>query len=310
MPYQYQAYGIPVVSDIELPALSGIDGDLDAKPLFVTQGVVGDVLQNTPLQQNAISTFNAHELRYELPHVARYYVANGEQVIVEPFCDNWHEILLYFYSNCLAAILFQRNLIPFHVSGVFVETNKVLLFAAPSRTGKSTTALMLQQRGYAPFTDDTAVLSVKNGHCYAQASYPMIRLWQNTIEKQTILAEVNKKTLWADSEIKKYGFHFHEQFNTQKVQVMGVVFLEEAGTGITIKRLTPLQNIQLLGNNIYRGQWLNGMKKGKLQFNHLTSIAKVVPAYKATRPKDKATFEDFAAAIEKEIIWSLSYYTN
>ena len=145
MPYQYQAYGISVVSDIELPALLGIEGELDTKSIFVTQGVVNDALQNIPFGQNALSTFNDHEFRHEIPNVAKYYVANGKQVIVEPLCNNWDEILLYFYSNCMAAILFQRNMIPFHVSGVFVDKNKVLLFAAPSRTGKSTTALMLQQ---------------------------------------------------------------------------------------------------------------------------------------------------------------------
>jgi len=285
----------------------GIEGDLDAKPIFVTQGVVGAELQNIPFEQNSISTFNENEFRYEIPNVAKYYVANGEQVIVEPLCENWDEILLYFYSNCMAAILFQRNMIPFHVSGVFVDENKVLLFAAPSRTGKSTTALMLQQRGYAPFTDDTAVLSVENGLCYAQASYPMIRLWQSTIEKQTILSEVNKKPLWADAEIKKYGFHFHEQFISRKVQVMGIIFLEEVGAEIKIERLTPIQNIQLLMTNIYRRQWLNGMRKGKLQYSHLTAIVKAIPAYKATRPKDIATFEKFAETIEREIIKLIQY---
>ena len=130
----------------------------------------------------------------------------------------------------------------------------------------------------------------------------MMRLWQNTLEEQTILVEANKKPLWANPAIKKYGFHFHEQFVSQKVQVTGIVFLEEAGTEITIERLTPIQNMQLLMMNIYRGQWLNGMKKGKLQFELLSKICLHLKAYKATRPKDKATFEAFAEAIEREII--------
>ena len=75
---------------------------------------------------------------------------------------------------------------------------------------------MLQQRGYDPFTDDTAVLTVENGICYAQASYPMMRLWQNTISQQTLLPEADKVSLWADAEIDKYGFHFHKQFVAQK----------------------------------------------------------------------------------------------
>ncbi len=300
MPYQYQAYGISIVSDIELPALSSYAELITAKPIYVACGTVADDLQQPPNEQKPFSTFNEQEFRYEVPEIARYYITNGNQIVIEPLCDNWAEILLYFYANCLAMALFQRNLIPFHVSGVFTEPNKVLLFAAPSRTGKSTTALMLQQKGFAPFTDDTALLTVENGRCYAQASYPMARLWQNTIELQSVYAEADKQHIFA--EIDKYGFSFHDQFSTQKVEVQAIVFLEETGTDIRIEPLKATQIMQNLGVNIYRGQWVSGMKKQHLQFRQLTSIASVLPAYKATRPEGQDTFEEFAEAIEQQII--------
>ncbi len=300
MPYHYQAYGLLIVSGIELPALLGASCALSELPICVEEGVVPANLVHAPLQENPLCVYNEHEFKYEIPAVARYYVANGERIIVEPLGDNWDQTLLYLYSNCLAVALFQRNLIPFHVSGVFVETNKVLLFAAPSRTGKSTTALILQQKGYAPFTDDTALLTVENGICYAQASYPMARLWQNTIAIQTVYNDNNKQYIYA--ELAKYGFSFHDHFVGEKVAVAGVVFLEEAGEEIKIQPLKALETMQLLGQNIYRGQWLNGMKKGKLQFEQLTSLANVLPAHQATRPENQPTFEEFADVIEQQII--------
>ena len=39
MPYQYQAYGIPIISDIELPALCFSDENSTAKPINVEQGI-------------------------------------------------------------------------------------------------------------------------------------------------------------------------------------------------------------------------------------------------------------------------------
>ncbi len=300
MPYHYQAYGLPVIADIELPALLWCDDMLETTPIVVEVGKVPHQLQNPPLETKPFSSYNEHEFLYCLPQVANYYVAHGQQVVIEPLCENWDEILLYFYANCLGAALLQRNLIPFHVSGVFTEPNKVLLFAAPSRTGKSTTALMLQQKGYAPFTDDTALLTVENGRCYAQASYPMARLWQNTIELQSIYNEADKQPIFA--EINKYGFSFHDQFSTQKAEVQAIVFLEETGTDIRIEPLKATQIMQNLGVNIYRGQWVSGMKKQHLQFRQLTSIASVLPAYKATRPEGQDTFEEFAEAIEQQII--------
>jgi hypothetical protein len=298
--YIYQAYNLPIVSDIELPALIQIDSTLFTNPIQVVQGIVPNNLKKAPLVEKPFSTFNETEFRYEVPEIGRYYVSDGNYICIEPLSENREEVLLYFYSNCLAAVLFQRNIIPFHLSGVFVEAGKVLLFAAPSRTGKSTTALMLQQKGYPIFTDDTAILYLQDKQVKAVASYPMMRLWQNTFEKQAIYKESDKQMLFA--ELNKYGFSFHQDFTTGEVEVVGIVFLQHEGTDIKIEKLKPAASMQQLGNNIYRLQWLTGMKKQRLQFTSLTDIAHNLQMWQATRPKDADTFDSFATAIDNQII--------
>ncbi len=300
MLYYYQAYGLTVQSSIELPALVGNSERSLIEPICVGVGLVPTELLKIATVQNSICTYNEDEFKYEVASIARYYVANGVQIVIEPLCENWDKILLYLYSNCLAAALLQRNLILFHVSGILTSANKAVLFAASSKVGKSTTALMLQQKGYAPFTDDTALITVENNVCYAQASYPMARLWQNTIELQTVYDESDKQNIYA--ELDKYGFSFHDNFESKKIEVAGVVFLEEVGNEIKIKSLKAIETIQLLSENIYRRHWLNGMNKGRLQFEQLTSVANVMSAHKATRPQNQPTFEVFAATIEQQIL--------
>lgn len=302
MKFHYTTYGLSIFSDIELPALLKCNTKDSEQPISVWLGDVPHQLVSSPMVEKPFTVYNAEEWLYRIPNVANYYVRNGSEVIIEPLSENWNEILLYFYANCLAAILFQRNLIPLHVSGVFIDKNRVLLFAAPSRTGKSTTSVMLQQRGYPLFTDDTAVLSIENGKCFAQSSYPMIRLWQNTIDVQQVLDESTKLDLSSDAELDKYGFMFHQNFVTSKVEVAGIVFLDAEGVEISIHSIKPNAAIQLLGNNIYRKQWLNGMKKQVLQFKHLTGIINAIPVWKAIRPKTESTFESFAESIEEQII--------
>ena len=303
MSFKYQAFGVPIVSEIELPALVSTETLDMTNPIKVSVGKVPTTLRKQAIQEKPFTKLNELELLFELPQVASYYVNNGNEVIIEPLCDNWESVLLHFYTNGIAAALFQRNLLPFHVSGIFVAANKVILFAAPSRTGKSTTALQLQQKGYLPFTDDTALLHIIDGKCYATASYPMIRLWQNTFKHQTQFEEEDKQQIHA--ELEKYGFSFHEQFKTNLVEVIGMVFLQHAGGEIKIEALQPNATMQQLGANIYRKQWIVGMNKQRLQFEHITRIAKVLPTYLATRPKDKETFDTFAAAIETQIIKQL-----
>ncbi|WP_367914581.1 hypothetical protein [Leadbetterella sp. DM7] len=303
MNYSYMAFGLPVLSDLELVALMPVTHwDETLRPVRVHVGEVPGELENPPLEVKPFTVFNEREFLYSVPEVGRYYVRDGETVIIQPVSRDWNTVLLFFYSNAMAAVLFQRDIIPFHVSGVFIEPGRVLLFAAPSRTGKSTTAVMLEQKGYPVFTDDTAVLTLENGKCYACASYPMMRLWESTIEQQTVWNEQEKRRLRSDIELNKYGFHFHNRFTVERVEVAGVVFLEEQGTEVVIDRIRPTLFMQLFGNNIYRPQWLLGMKKQVLQFKTLSGIVNTLPAWKASRPKGVATFRPFADAIESGII--------
>ncbi|WP_168207883.1 hypothetical protein [Spirosoma sp. KCTC 42546] len=283
-----------------MPALSLYNGSTLAKEILVEQGIIPDNLKNNAFKNELFSKYNDNEFRHEIPKVARYYITQGEYIIIEPLCNNWNEILLYFYANCLSIALFQRNQLPFHVSGIFVKSDSVLLFAGPSQVGKSTTALMLQQKGYAPFTDDTALLTVENGICFAQASYPMMRLWQSTIDQQTLFQEAEKQSILTN--IDKYAFSFHEKFRNEKVKVIGIVFLETIGEEIEIEKLKPSEQMVLLSNNIYRSEWLYGMRKYALQFIQLTEITKLLPAWKATRPKNVLSFGTFADNIIQNII--------
>lgn len=302
MQFQYISFGISIRSGIELPAFVPSQEELLTPPIYVTEGKTPEVLVEKALMTKPFATFNENEFLYNVPNVARYYVRQGSHITIEPLGGHWSEILLFFYSNCMAAALFQRNIIPFHVSGVFLEKEKVILFAAPSRTGKSTTSVKLQEKGYGPFTDDTAVLFVENGKCFAQASYPMIRLWQNSIVNQAVLEEQEKQSIRTDIELDKFGFLFHEQFVSHKVEVAGIVFLDAEGDAMKTEKLKPAVAMQHLGNNIYRKQWLNGMKKHLIQFQLLTSITNAIPAWNAYRPKGEETFTRFADMIEEYII--------
>ncbi|WP_041823627.1 hypothetical protein [Leadbetterella byssophila] len=120
------------------------------------------------------SQFNEKELLYKVPEIGNYYIRNGQYICIGPKVGDLDSVLLYFYSNALAAAIMQRNSIPLHVSGVLDPTGKVILFAGNSGAGKSTTATFLNSKGYSIFTDNTCVLTFQGDKCYA--SYPMTRL--------------------------------------------------------------------------------------------------------------------------------------
>lgn len=299
MQYNYKVFNLCCSSTIKLPSFLVNEDDKQAD-FEVVLGTVAPNFKKEPTVKKPFTQFNENEFFYQIPDIARYFVSNGNKVVIEPLCEDWDSILLFFYSNCIAAILFQNDLIPFHVSGVLDARGGLWLFAAPSRTGKSTTALKLKEKGYTYFTDDTALITIEDDVCVAIASYPVLRAWENTINNQQLYALADAKQLRA--EINKFGIAFHDDFVSTSQKVKGIIFLDMQGDSIQIEKMKPAIGMQYLGNNIYRNKWVHGMNKQLLQFKTVSAISQKVPFWKATRPKDKPSFDSFADAIIEQII--------
>lgn len=304
--YLYTAFGILIKSEILLPALVPYTGIEESDYVTISIGKTPITLSTEPLDIKPFSVFNKTEFLYQIPDILKIFVKNGNEVILEALSGNEEEVLMHLYSNGLAAILFQRGLIPFHVSGVFINKTDVVLFAAPSRTGKSTTAVKMQEKGYPLFTDDTAVLHIVEDQVFAKASYPMVRLWQNSIEEQNHFDINEKFKLSNQSKFEKYGFHFHDNFSTNEFRVAGFVFLEIEGDQLKVESIKSTQMIQALGRNVYRNHWTTGMGMDQKLFKTLLAIANTVPAFIATRPLDLDTFEEFSDLIINEICQPLN----
>ncbi|WP_114792126.1 hypothetical protein U0035_09765 [Niabella yanshanensis] len=300
MAYHYLAFGIPVISEIELPALFPINESSNLEnPVYVKLGLAPVELTGEGQNADRNAYCNADEMIYTISKKIKFYISNGNQVIIEPIAADYRTNLIYFYSNGLAAILYQRDMIPFHVSGVFTGSGKVALFAAPSGTGKSTLAVKLQELGFQPFTDDTAVLFIKDGKCYAQASYPMIRLWEQTLDQQHLLNIANKQKIFDDGDRDKFGFSFHSQFATAPVEVEKIIFLDKEGSEM---RLSPIGNIEAfkaLSDNVYRNHWIPVIQKSKLQFSLVGKILNCTPYFLALRPKDVNSISEFPLFVKK-----------
>lgn len=301
MTYFYNVFGLTCSSSIKLPAFVEVSPtNIDFK---ISLGKVSKKLFTKLLFVNEDSiSYNKTEFFLFIKDTGRYFVRNGNEIILDPLCNDINKFLLFFYSNCIASLLYQKNMVPFHVSGVFDTDGKVWLFGALSGTGKSTTSVKLKELGYKIFTDDTARIYVQDNKCYAIASYPMTRLWEKSLQTQKGY-DIKKAKLISD-EHQKYGLLFHEDFVSSPVEVKGIIFLEKTESDdITIKNIPTKEGLKLLIENIYRPNFANGMQKQLLVHSTVTKILSTVPFYKAQRPENKDTFNEFAAAIQKNIFY-------
>jgi hypothetical protein len=85
-----------------------------------------------------------------------------------------------------------------------------------------------------------------------------------------------------------------------------LVFLNSQTNNLTVEPLKTKDVFLHLGNNVYRKQWIVGMKKQIPQFQLISSISQAVPAYLAHRPKSGDSFQAFSDAIEQQVIHQIN----
>ncbi len=302
MLYKYVSYGVPIVSEIELPVLFADDTHLTGFPIVIRYNSVNLQLQNPPLKSNDYTWINDTEAAFVVPDVAKFYITNSH-INVDPIGHNDRDIATYAATMCIAIALGQRGMLPFHVSGVFINPDSVVLFAAHSGTGKSTTVSGLNRIGYKLFTDDTCILEEEDGHIYATSSYPMVKLWEETLNEQSFFKEKERTEI--SNKEGKYGFGFHEDFVKDKVRVAGIVFLEKEGEEIEITNLNPLETLEFLSSHMFLNFLFYGSKMEILKLKLISEVANKVMGFRVMRPFDKPTFEALALRIQEAIIYPL-----
>lgn len=294
--HRYRIFGLMVESELELDALIPFnDYNFEIEPIKVTFGSAEQPFDENPVTEFVDCKFNNREFYFCVPDVVRFRVTDGCKIIIEPLCEDWGKMLLFFYSNAIAAVLLQRGLIPFHVSGVLDASGRAWLLAAPSKTGKSTTALMLKERGFELFTDDTALLEIIDKKPMAVASYPMVRVWSQTLEKQQVFDDSLAYQMRAG--IDKYGIHFHETFKHEPVEIAGIMFLNDKTDKLRIEQVSSINAFKFLRENVYRSNWVTQMGLETKIYATISGILSKVPTYVAYRPQNQLSFDVYADLI-------------
>lgn len=293
--YQYWAFGLHINSELPFPEF--LATAFTSPDVVITVGKAPECLEGEDVM--AFPKLSASPTQYlvTIDNVAKYHVSGGKTITIEPCAgadDN--SIRLFLLSNAMAALLHQQHKIPMHASGI-ITPNGLVLFTGLSGAGKSTTALALIQRGYDIFTDDVCVLGCNetNGAVEAVASYPMMKLWEQTVDNMQ-LDQAKQHRLRPGLD--KYGIFQHDTFFTGKLPISKIFVLEtdSDAPGFSCKKIKDLEAFDLLQQNTYRRSYVNLMKLEQHHFTMMTHLTRQTDVYKLVRPKtsgDIPAFIDF-----------------
>ncbi|MHA8103825.1 hypothetical protein [Aquirufa nivalisilvae] len=263
MLFNYWAFGLKIQSDIEFPEF--VNAEFDMADLAISSRQVSNKLKSKPLIEENKEAINEDEYYLEVDNVAKYYAYQGKIIDVDfnPLADS-RTIRIYLLATVMAAVLHQRNCIPLHASSIKWKDGLVVL-AGESGAGKSTTVSGLLKSGYSIFSDDVIVLEQEqNQDVQARASYPMIKLWDDAIEKlQSEMFE--KRDFLVKPGYEKFGFFFHEQFDRNPYPIKLIVVLK-------IKEVDHVEYQELQGGEAFKEFIAQSYRPNLLHSNSLRAL--------------------------------------
>ncbi|MBI3891830.1 MAG: hypothetical protein HY303_09920 [Candidatus Wallbacteria bacterium] len=152
----------------------------------VLRGPVSCALE-VPTARGILWEASPGELTLAVPDVARYAVSQGRRVTYDPAPGaTTKEIDWMFRLLPLAALLYQRGLLPLHAAGAADDSGAVLL-AGGSASGKSTLMAELVRRGFKCLGDDVAPVELDaQGRPIVLPTYSQVLLWEDADRKLAV----------------------------------------------------------------------------------------------------------------------------
>ncbi|MFN8531409.1 MAG: hypothetical protein U0670_22625 [Anaerolineae bacterium] len=173
----YTAFGLTFQSEIAIPEFEHLDDRLP--DVIIRSGAVPNALTAPTTQTTHLYQINRTELLYRVPGVARYYVHDGREMVIEsePGIDE-ASVRAFLLTTVLAGLMHQRRMFPLRASAVQTPRGAVL-FAGDSVSGKSTLAGIFLVKGYRLLHDNLAPIEVgADGKLYTTPGYPALKLWE------------------------------------------------------------------------------------------------------------------------------------
>jgi hypothetical protein len=290
----YNAFGLSFNSDIELSPLAISDSKISE--VRIIKGAVSETGLDEPTVTKPFMQSSSNELWLHIPQIARFYVINGDTIVVEPAMDaDMQSVKLYLLGSCMGAIMYQRNRLVIHGNAIRFG-DECVIFAGASGIGKSTLAAAFVKRGYQILADD---LSVIDEHGYVQPSYPQVKLWSDTAKKLDIdTSNLERIRL----QVKKYAYPLQQEFCTKPLPVKALYILNQHNQeDFIVEPLFGIEKFEPLKRNSYREGYLEGLGLNAEHLKLCASLASKIDISRIIRPLAGFKLDELVELIETDL---------
>lgn len=294
--YKYRIYGLNVYSNLYL----------DCFPhSFDTADVV---LEFTNSEKEARHFVNRLEDDDELKEISsddgfgKFYFRGDKNIVVyyrnEDYLERYLVHVLFGFG--FSYLLRRRKIFFLHGSGVFFDTGATIV-AGSSEAGKSSLVAYLVQQGARIISDDTTRLELGSDTPYIYPSYPLRRLYKNTIEHLGLSMEGASELI---SKTDKYVLKDCGQnvFLNQDSPVKAIVRLAPTDLNrVHLVREDTKEAILLVCRNIFNYQLINRSEFAGDYLAFALDVCDRIPVYSLYRPRSGMTVEEQAEVLLEQI---------
>ena len=232
------------------------------------------------------AAYDGKDLLLTIPHVARYLVRAGNEILVDPEpAADANDVRAYLLGSAFGALCHQRGIVPLHASAIDSDGG-CALFTGHSGAGKSTLAAALIARGHQLIADDVSFLRLgTDAQVMVWPGIGRIRLWEDAV------AAVGGNGRRLERELRgqnKYLLPIPPPRNPRaprrlrRVYGLGSV---PAGSAAGIVEVRGASAVELLMQNVYRSAMAACMGRTLDSFAVCTAIARHVPVFEFRRPR-------------------------
>lgn len=295
---KYKAFGLVLGSELEMEELPLSDQEIDVKIVF---NEVNEHVETEP-KIYGYCDVKPNKVILIIPNVAKFRMTDGQLIEVDA-ADHVDPLTLklFLLGSCMGAILIQRGSIPIHGSALYYKDRGILV-VGDSGAGKSTLASALVNRGAQLLSDDVIPMIIKDGIYYAVPSVPLQKLAQESMSERDLSNFVNREVPYSDKNRKKYYVDRNNVFYDNFMKIDNVVNIVLSDLDhVNICNISGSEKMKILLNNIYRFEFVNGLKKQKECFEVCSGISTQSQVYILKRPRQGITVDEQIGNIEEVI---------
>ena len=286
----YTAFGLHVRSPIALPFRPS--STTCSEPDVVVRLGATPASLPAPVVKRGVWEAASGAFLLTIDDVARYHVTHGCRILIEPWCDDHHDIGVFLVGSVFAALLQQRGVVPLHASAIATGAGAVLL-AGRSGVGKSSLLAALIKRGHTMLADDVTGVIVDQGRPVALPAFPDIRLWADALDALDWRPQAGKRVR---ESIEKFILPA-ERFRSEPLDIRAY-FALRTGNGFAVEKASSRAAMDLLFAHTYRKHFLRGLGRQETHFSTVDRIAKHIPVFRMTRPAYPPLLDGLADRIE------------